>query len=203
VELLAGCRRVEARTTEPLIRVGYDFEHEYPGASALATECYANVYRAADLLMGLHNRQTTDEYQLSPSGRQILAVVEGAGEPLEPSVIAERLLITTGSVTSLLDNLEKRGLIRRLPHPRDRRKLLVDITPAAQTIIDELLPSLHARERDVMSTALSTREQQELLRLIAKVQHAALEAQSTPAPPAAARQRARRPTRTTPKGSQE
>ena len=85
------------------------------------------MYRAADLLMALHNRHTLDEYQLSPSARQILAVVEGAGEPLEPSIIAERLLITTGSVTSLLDNLEKRGLIRRLPHPDDRRKLLVEI----------------------------------------------------------------------------
>lgn len=199
----AGTRRPSTRTAEPLIRVGDDFEDEYPGASALATECYANVYRAADLLMGLHNRQTTDAYQLSPSGRQILAVVEGAGEALEPSVIAERLLITTGSVTSLLDNLEKRGLIRRLPHPQDRRKLLIDITPAAQTIIDELLPSLHARERDVMSAALSTKEQRELLRLIAKVQHAALEAQSTPAPHATGRQRASRPQRDTTKGSRE
>ena len=101
--------------------------------------------------MALHNRQTLDEHQLSPSARQVLAVVEGAGEPLEPSVIADRLLITTGSMTSLLDNLEKRGLVRRLPHPEDRRKLLIDITPAAQAIVDELLPSLHARERDVMS----------------------------------------------------
>jgi len=196
-------RPTKTRTPEPLIRVGEDFEDEYPGASALATECYANVYRAADLLMGLHNRQTLDSYQLSPSGRQILAVVEGAGEPLEPSVIAERLLITTGSVTSLLDNLEKRKLTRRLPHPQDRRKLLVDITPAAQTIVDELLPSLHARERDLMSAALSTTEQRELLRLIAKVEHAALNAQSTPAPHAAARRRAKHPKRDTTKGSRE
>jgi DNA-binding MarR family transcriptional regulator len=199
----AGDRRPSTRTTEPVIRVGDDFDREYPGASALATECFANVYRAADLLMGLHNRYTADAYQLSPSGRQILAVVEGAGEPLEPSVIAERLLITTGSVTSLLDNLEKRDLIRRLPHPRDRRKLLIDITPTAQTIVDELLPALHARERDVMAAALSTNEQRELLRLIAKVQHAALDAQTTPAPHAASRQQAKRRTRRTANESRE
>jgi DNA-binding MarR family transcriptional regulator len=153
------------------------------------------MYRAADLLIGLHNRQTLDQYQLSPSGRQILAIVEGAGEPLEPSVIADRLLITTGSVTSLLDNLEKRGLIRRLPHPQDRRKLLIDITPSAQAIVDELLPSLHAREREVMSSALSTDEQHELLELIAKVQHAAIQAQSAPAAHAATRRRPARPSR--------
>ena len=190
----ADDRRPATRASEPLIRVDDDFEHEYPGASALATECFANVYRAADLLMALHNRQTLDEHQLSPSARQVLAVVEGADEPLEPSVIADRLLITTGSMTSLLDNLEKRGLVRRLPHPEDRRKLLIDITPAAQAIVDELLPSLHARERDVMSS-LSTDEQRRLLELIAKVQHAAMEAQSTPASHGASRRRRSRSNR--------
>ena len=165
---------------EPLIRVGDDFEVEYPGASALATECYANVWRAADLLMELHNQQTRDQYSLSPSARQVLAVVEGAGTPLEPSVIAERLLTTTGSMTSLLDTLERRSLIRRLPHPEDRRKLLVEITPEAQKILDELLPSLHARERAVMSDAFTTSEQRQLLRFVAKLQEAAIRAATTP-----------------------
>ena len=175
-----GVRRPPERDPEPLIKVGDDFEDEYPGADALSTECYANLWRAADLLMELHNRQTRDKYRLSPSARQTLAIVEGAGQPLEPSVIADRLLTTTGSMTSLLDTLEKRRLIQRLPHPDDRRKLLVDITPEARAIIDELLPSLHARERDVISNALSTTEQRELLRLIAKVQEAAVRASADP-----------------------
>ena len=64
---------------EPLIQVGDDFEDEYPGASALATECYANLCRAGGLLMELHNRQTREDYQLSPSAREILAIIEGAG----------------------------------------------------------------------------------------------------------------------------
>lgn len=181
------------RVPEPLVRVGDDFEDEYPGASALATECYANLWRAAELLMGLHNRHTSDQYQLSPSARGVLAVVEGAGQPLEPTVIAERLVVTTGSMTSLLDNLEKRGLVRRLPHPSDRRKLLIDITPEAQTIVDEFLPAFHARERDVMTAALTTSEQRTLLRLLAKLQQAAADAGSAPAPHGAVRQRATRP----------
>ena len=175
-----GRSRPSAHLPEPLIRVGAYFEEEYPGASALATECYANFWRAADMLMELHNRQTRDDYGLSANARQVLAVVEGAGQPLEPSVIAERLLTTTGTMTSLLDTLEKRGLIRRLPHPTDRRKLLVDITPDAQAIVDELLPSIHAREREVMSGALTTSEQRQLLGLIAKLQQAAIQASSAP-----------------------
>src|SRR5947199_4733678 len=182
------------RAAEPLIRVGADFEDEYPGADALATECFANLWRTAELLMGLHNRHTVDQYQLSPSARGVLAVVEGAGHPLEPSVIAERLVVTTGSMTSLLDNLEKRGLVRRLPHPDDRRKLLIDITPDARAVVDELLPSLHAREREVIGAALTASEQRTLLRYLAKLQKAAADAQSAPAPEGAKRRRSPRPT---------
>ena len=194
----------KTRAAEPLIRVGADFENEYPGAETLATECFANIWRAAELLMGLHNRHTLDQYQLSPSARGVLAVVEGAGQPLEPSVIAERLVVTTGSMTSLLDNLEKRGLIRRLPHPEDRRKLLIDITPDGQVIVDELLPALHARERDVIGAALTTNEQRTLLRYLAKLQEAAVDAQSAPAPQVAKRRRSPHPQTEprTPKGSQ-
>src|SRR3954470_1551599 len=172
---------------EPLVRVGADFEDEYPGADALATECFVNLWRAAELLVGLHNRHTLDQYQLSPSARDVLAVVEGAGQPLEPSVIAERLVVTTGSMTSLVDNLEKRGLVRRLQHPDDRRKLLIDITPEARAIVDKLLPSLHARERAVLDAALSPTEQRSLLTSLAKLQQAAVEAQSAPAPQASRR----------------
>jgi DNA-binding MarR family transcriptional regulator len=185
----------QRRGVEPLVQVGDDFEDEYPGASALATECFANLWRTAELLVGLHNRHSQDRYQLSPSARDVLAVVEGAGEPLEPSVIAERLVVTTGSMTSLLDNLEKRDLVRRLPHPDDRRKLLIDITPEARAIVDELLPTLHAREREVIDGALSPAEQRTLLRSLAKLQQAAAGARVVPMPEGAGR---RRPTQTNP-----
>ena len=188
-----GSGRPSRRVPEPLRRVDDDFEDEYPGASALATECFANLFHAADLLMELHNRQSREQYQLSPSARGVLAVVEGAGQPLEPSVIAERVVVTTGSMTSLLDNLEKRGLVRRLPHPSDRRKLLIDITPEAQAIVDEFLPAFHARERDVVTAALTTSQQRTLLRLLAKLQQAGAEAAPAPAPDRAIRRRAARP----------
>ncbi len=184
--------------------MGDDFEEEYPDASALATECYANLIRTGDLLVGLHNRHTADQYQLSPSARSVLAVVEGAREPLEPTVIAERLMVTTGSMTSLLDNLEKRGLVRRLPHPEDRRKLLIDITPDAEAIVSELLPNLHIRERDVIGASLTAREQRALLRSLAKVQQAAEDARSAPPPQGGVRRRPARPKAdpADPKGSQ-
>lgn len=47
-------------------------------------------------------------------------------------------------MTSLLDTLERRGLVERHPHPSDRRKILVHLTDEARRIVDETLPVQHA-----------------------------------------------------------
>ena len=138
-------------------------------------------------MIGLHNEQARAEYGLSATGKQALAVIEGAREALEPSVIAERLIITTGSMTSILDTLERAGLVRRMPHPADRRKLLVDVTDEAIAIVDELLPSLHQRERTIIDDALTAAEQRTLIALLAKVQ--ASLAEHADDPPASAARR--------------
>ena len=58
--------------------------------------------------------------------------------PLAPSALAQRLGITTGGLTSVLDRLEKAGYVRRRNDPRDRRRQIVEPTEATA-----------AREREV------------------------------------------------------
>ena len=108
---------------------------------------------------------------LSAAGRQALAVLEGAGRPLSPTTISERLLVTTASVTSLLDTLERRGLVARLRDPDDRRKLLVSLTEEGQQIIDQLLPEVIALQTAVMAR-LSEAERQRLLRSLDAIREA-------------------------------
>jgi DNA-binding MarR family transcriptional regulator len=84
------------------------------------------------------------QHGLSNAAAQTLAIIEGAGSPLAPSIIAGRLMVTTGSMTSLLDTLERRGLVRRQPHPSDRRQLLVHLTDEGQALVDTFLPEIVA-----------------------------------------------------------
>src|SRR5258708_34974586 len=121
------------------------------GARARATETNVHTVGGESPRLGMHTRNTADEYQLSPSARGVLAVVEGAGQPLEPSVIAERLVVTTGSMTSLLHGPAEPGLVRRLPRPEHRRKLPLDIPPDGQAIADEPRPAPHAPEPNLNS----------------------------------------------------
>lgn len=84
------------------------------------------------------------QHGLSNAAAQTLAIIEGAGGPLAPSIIAGRLMVTTGSMTSLLDTLERRGLVRRQPHPSDRRQLLVHLTDEGLALVDTFLPEIVA-----------------------------------------------------------
>ena len=79
---------------------------------------------------------------LSHAALNALAVIEGAGGPLPAGEVSARMHITTGTMTSVLDTLERNGYVKRLADPSDRRRVLVDITPAAQAVLDKMLPEV-------------------------------------------------------------
>ncbi len=120
-----------------------------PGSDSSANECIVGIVRAGEAFVALAN-QALSGYQLSPAARQALAVLDGAGEPLSPTEIARRLIVTTASITSLLDTLQRRGLVERRPDPADRRRLLITITPAAQDLVRRFVPEVVALQASVM-----------------------------------------------------
>jgi DNA-binding MarR family transcriptional regulator len=100
------------------------------------------------------------QHRLSPAGRQALAVLEGAGRPLSPTTIAERLLVTTASTTSLVDTLERRGFVTRSPDPDDRRKVLVTLTEHGEQVVDRFLPQVVAVQTALMAGLTETQRHQ-------------------------------------------
>lgn len=150
------------------IRVPADFEKEFPGASRSAAEVAANLVRASDAFLAELERRRREIADLSASAFQALAILEGAGEPLAGHVIAERLLVSSASVTSLLDTLEARGLVERHAHPTDRRKILVHLTDDAREIVDRMLPTVHAAATDALGD-LSEGEREQLITSLATI----------------------------------
>jgi DNA-binding MarR family transcriptional regulator len=143
------------------------FTREFPSGDPSATECAQNLMRAADLFRDADTRALR-HHGLSIPARILLATLEGAGEPLPHSTLAERLFVTGASVTSLVDTLERKGLVRRDRHEDDRRVVLVELTDAAYPVIDAYLAevtALHRAEFDV----LSDDERETLTTLLARV----------------------------------
>jgi DNA-binding MarR family transcriptional regulator len=110
-----------------------------------------------------------ESYRLSGTGFNVLEILRGAGQSLQPSAIADHMLITRGGMTKALDLLEKLDYVRRMPHPSDRRMLLVEITDTGTRVMNELLVRLHACEREWFDM-LTPQEQQTFIELMGRVQ---------------------------------
>jgi DNA-binding MarR family transcriptional regulator len=150
------------------VRVASDFENEYRGANRHATEVHINIGVTWETVQPIFVRLLRC-YGLSPSGFNVLEILRGSFEPLPPSVITDHMLITRGTMTKVLDSLEKSGLVRRTIHPRDRRMLLIEITEEGARRMNALLPRLHQLERQWFDV-LTSDEQETLVRLLGSVQ---------------------------------
>lgn len=56
------------------------------------------------------------------------------------SQIAERTLVTKGTLTGIVDRLETKGLVQRRVPPDNRRCFIVELTPAGQQLFEEIFP---------------------------------------------------------------
>jgi DNA-binding MarR family transcriptional regulator len=145
-------------------------------ASVSANECIVEVVRTGTAFVALANRMLSG-YQLSAAARQALAVLDGAGEPLSPTEIARRLIISTASATSLLDTLERRKLVERRPDPDDRRRLLIAITPAAQRLVQQYVPQIVALQAAVMQDVEES-DRQQVIAVLRRIRQAIAAAQA-------------------------
>ncbi|MGL4197420.1 MAG: MarR family winged helix-turn-helix transcriptional regulator [Allorhizobium sp.] len=75
---------------------------------------------------------------LNGASFDLLATLRRSGPPfrLSPSDLLDTMMITSGTMTNRIDQLEKQGLVERLPHPDDRRALLVALTDKGRDVID-------------------------------------------------------------------
>lgn len=77
-------------------------------------------------------------HELNGASFDLLATLRRSGPPfrLSPSDLLDTMMITSGTMTNRIDQLEKQGLVERLPHPDDRRALLVALTDKGRDVID-------------------------------------------------------------------
>jgi len=85
--------------------------------------------------------------------------------------MGERLMIHPTSVTNIVDRLEGQGLVRRVPHPTDRRTTLCEITDEGRELAEKATAAVTAVGLGI--TGLSDREVDQLFRLLAKMRRAA------------------------------
>ena len=109
-------------------------------------------------------------YGLQHGEFDVLATLRRSGAPfsLTPTALYETTMVTSGAMTNRLDRLEKAGLIRRVPHPSDRRGLMVQLTEEGRELIDRAVEAHIDNEHRILS-CLDAEERERLAALLEKL----------------------------------
>lgn len=88
--------------------------------------------------------------------------------PLPLGELAEKLLVTGGNITYVMDRLGEQGLVERIRSKEDRRVVLACLTTEGQELVSDVWPDHAVFVRDTMA-ALDTDEQDRLRELLKKL----------------------------------
>ena len=100
----------------------------------------------------------------------VLSALRIAGPPhqLSPTRLGKGLMLSSAGVTSRIDRLERRGLVKRLPDPDDRRGVIVELTEEGMKLVDEAVGANTASDRQLLAR-LEPEEIETLESLLRKV----------------------------------
>ncbi|WP_409253502.1 MarR family winged helix-turn-helix transcriptional regulator [Bacillus sp. SCS-153A] len=87
-------------------------------------------------------------------------------QPLQQ--IGGKILLASGSITYVVDKLEKKGLIRRVACPTDRRVTYAQITEEGKEFIGELFPR-HEKQIHKLMSVLGSEEKETAIELLKRV----------------------------------
>jgi MarR family transcriptional regulator, 2-MHQ and catechol-resistance regulon repressor len=138
--------------------------HRYRGSESevLALSTFVKLSRAANTLSARLARGLADS-DLTESQFGVLEALYHLG-PLHQCDLAEKILRSSGNMTLVIDNLEKRGLVERRRSADDRRFVSIHLTSTGSELIARVFPA-HARAITDEMSALEPEEQRTLGRL--------------------------------------
>ena len=141
----------------------------YDGSAAerRALNTFITLLRAAESVSGRLIALVADQTGLTITQFGVLEALLHLG-PMCQKDLAAKQLKTGGNITLVVDNLEKRKLVRRIRSEEDRRMITVHLTKTGRNLISDYFPR-HATAIEYELAVLSAREQEQLGRLTRKL----------------------------------
>ncbi|MES5098117.1 MarR family transcriptional regulator [Agrobacterium sp. BA1120] len=107
------------------------------------------------------------QHGLSSSAFDVLATLRRAGKPyrLSPGELLDMTMVSSGTMTNRIDQLEKAGLVERINNPEDRRSVLIALTDKGFAVVDEAVTA-HVANQHRLIAAVSEDDRREFNRLL-------------------------------------
>ncbi|HET7579822.1 MAG TPA: MarR family transcriptional regulator [Bacillales bacterium] len=136
------------------------------GESELSLKCLVVLLRANHAVMDF-DRKDIKRYGLFPTEFGVLELLFHKGEqPIQQ--IGKRILLTSGSITYVIDKLEEKGLIERKRCLEDRRVVNAAITEKGKSLMREIFPKHQTAVKKIFS-GLTSEEKQDFILLLKKL----------------------------------
>jgi DNA-binding MarR family transcriptional regulator len=123
-----------------------DDQHTAEGPGPELTGRLGYLLKHARLRLGELTTAALAPYGLD--GRELaVLIVLASGEPASQQEAARRLDVDRTTMVALVDALEAKGLVTRHPHAHDRRKNVVELTPAGRATLSGATQASDEAER--------------------------------------------------------
>ena len=124
-----------------------------PGFEVGPYEVTARISRLA-LHIARHQEQVFGRFGLNRGDVGVLSALRIAGPPnhLSPTQLFKGLMLSSAGITSRLDRLERRGYVKRTPHPSDRRGVLVELTATGRKVLEQAVAADAAGEQGLLAS---------------------------------------------------
>jgi MarR family transcriptional regulator, organic hydroperoxide resistance regulator len=120
-----------------------------------ALSLVSNVYRAASAIRRHMEQQVLAPERLSWTAFVTLWVLWIWGE-MESRHLAAEANVTKGTLTGVLDTLERRGLVARRRRTSDRRLVMVSLTDEGRATIRDVFPRFNHEEARIAALLSAT-----------------------------------------------
>jgi len=144
--------------------------HELPAQVDLTVEGIVDRINGVNWRIRRMLDETLEQQGLTSGDWRVLSALRWQGKPYRRSAgdLARRAELTSGTMTSRLDHLEREGLVRRFRDPDDRRSVLVELTEKGRRRHDQAI-GVQAEKEALLARALSDAEMEQLNSLLRRV----------------------------------
>jgi MarR family transcriptional regulator, 2-MHQ and catechol-resistance regulon repressor len=125
------------------------------------------VWMKASKVIVENIRKDIDSHNINNENFMTLELLYSKG-PHPVQKISEILSIPSGSITYVVDKLEKKGLVERQPNPNDRRASNVVLTEEGRALFDEIFPK-HVATISQNLSFISNDEKEQLIDLLKRI----------------------------------
>ena len=109
------------------------------------------------------------KHGLSSSAFDVLATLRRSGAPyrLSPGELLDMTMVSSGTMTNRIDQLEKAGFVERMLNPEDRRSVLIALTGKGFATVEEAVGA-HVANQHRLTRNLTAEDKAEFDRLLTK-----------------------------------